>query len=147
MPFTVEEALTDEQIIDCHDTITEVLRSHLKDDIKDYVSLMHRQQSNYGYHLMFVRNENGKAVSILGYKITETLWDGKILFIDDLATLSSSRGRGCADTLMSWAIQTAKELDCDGISLDSGHSRHDAHRFYLNHGFIIASHHLKLRLK
>ena len=146
MSFIVEEALTDEQIIDCHDTITEVLRPHLK-DIKDYVSRVHRQQSNHGYHLMFVRNENGKAVSILGYRITENLWDGKILYINDLTTHSSSRGRGCADTLMSWAIQTAKELDCDAISLDSGYSRHDAHRFYLNHGFIIESHHFKQKLK
>ena len=147
MSFTVEEALTDQQIIDCHDTITEVLRPHLKDNIEGYVSQVHRQQSNYGYHLMFVRNENGKAVSILGYKITETLWDGKILFIDDFATLSSSRGRGCGDTLMSWTIQKAKELDCDGVSLDSGYSRHDAHRFYLNHAFIIEMHHLKRKLK
>jgi len=142
----VEEALSDEQIIDCHETITEVLRPHRK-DISDYLSRVRKQQKVNEYHLMFVKDEERKSVSILGFRVEDFLWSGKTLYIDDFATLSSSRGRGFADVLMKWTIQKGKDLDCDQITLDSGYTRDDGHRFYLNHGFVLGSHHFIQRLK
>ena len=35
----------------------------------------------------------------------------------------------------------------DAVHLDSGHTRFDAHRVYLSHGFRISSHHFTLKLK
>ena len=47
---------------------------------------------------------------------------------------------------MSWMIAEAREKGCRYLSLDSGVQRHDAHRFYLNLGMNITSHHFRLDL-
>jgi GNAT superfamily N-acetyltransferase len=134
------EAKTDEEILDCHKTIIEVLRPHLSD--KDlFLSRVKRQQKNHNYRLMFVRDANGSVVSILGFRVEEFLWSGLTLYIDDFATLSTARGKGFGHILMEWTINYAKELKCEQVTLDSGYSRNDAHRFYLNHGFKLSMHH------
>ena len=143
---TVCEAKTDKDILDCHRTIIEVLRPHLSDEAL-YLSRVRRQQHNHNYRLMFVRDETGEAVSILGFRVEEFLWPGITLYIDDFATLSTSRGKGFGHILMEWTINYAKDLNRDQVSLDSGYSRTDAHRFYLNHKFIINSHHFVHQLQ
>jgi GNAT superfamily N-acetyltransferase len=142
----VSEAKTDDEILDCHQTVIEVLRPHLSDKNK-YLSRVRRQQKNHNYRLMFVRDQNGCVVSILGFRVVEFLWSGITLYVDDFATLSSARGKGFGHILMEWAINYAKECDCEEISLDSGYSRNDAHRFYLNHGFKLTSHHFVQKFK
>jgi GNAT superfamily N-acetyltransferase len=142
---TVEEAKSDEQILDCYSTIVE-LRPHLNDR-QDYLSRVRRQQTNHGYHLMFVRDKSGNVVSIMGYRVEERLFTGKLFNIDDLATLSSARGHGFGGLLVKWAIKHAKQLDCERIILDSRYAEHDTHRFFMTHGFVIESHHLAQNLK
>src|SRR2546428_12253376 len=93
----IEEAKTDEDILACHETIVE-LRPH-RQDPQDYLQRVRRMQEKYGYHLMFVRDESGNPVSILGYRITETLFHGPHLYVDDVVTLSRARRRGFADIL------------------------------------------------
>jgi hypothetical protein len=66
----VSEAKSDEEILDCHQTVIEVLRSHLSDK-DEYLSRVRRQQKNHNYRLMFVRDENGCVVSILGFRVQE----------------------------------------------------------------------------
>lgn len=43
--------------------------------------------------------------------------------------------------LMDHAIDIAKKENCRRVTLDSGYTRKDAHRFYLNKGFRMTSHH------
>lgn len=139
------EAKTDEEILDCHQTITEVLRPHLSD--KDlFLSKVKRQQKNHNYRLMFVRDVNGSVVSILSFRVQEFLWSGLTLYVDDFATISTARGKGFGHILMEWTINYAKELKCEQIALDSGYGRNDSHRFYLNHGFKLSMHHLDQNL-
>jgi GNAT superfamily N-acetyltransferase len=141
------EAKTDEEILDCFETFTEDLIPHLINSGKnDYLSQVRRQQTNHNYSLMFVKDRNHKVVSILGFRVQEFLWSGKTLVIDNFATKKSARGQGFGDIMMKWAINYAKEISCVEISLFSTYMRTDAHRFYLNHGFLLESHHFVHKL-
>lgn len=70
----------------------------------------------------------------------------EILLIDDLISDVATRRNGYGSTLLKWVINEAKKVRCDQVHLDSGPQRHDAHRFYLNHGFKIIGHHFALDL-
>ena len=139
MIIEVARSLT--QLQACFEVI-QVLRPHLDQD--QYLQQVQRQQTQ-GYHLMSLTHEQ-QLVSILGYRVVEYLAWGKILYIDDLATLRSVRGQGFAGALLDWVESEAQRRDCQQIHLDSGPSRHDAHRLYLKQGFILSSHHLSKRL-
>ena len=85
---------------------------------------------------------DGDVVGCIGYRVMNLLASGKILYIDDLITSSKFRKHGCGKELLEYAINYAKELSCDQVHLDSGYTRYDAHRLYLNHGFQLVFHHL-----
>ncbi|HEV3363987.1 MAG TPA: GNAT family N-acetyltransferase, partial [Acidimicrobiia bacterium] len=70
-----------------------------------------------------------------------TLAWGDVLYIDDLVTLESHRGRGHAHRLLEWILAEGRRLGCEQIHLDSAPHRHTAHRLYLNEGFHISSYH------
>ena len=118
------------------------LRPHLSEGV--FVEKIQELKSR-GYQLAFVE-ENGLATSVAGFRLTEHLAWGKILYLDDLSTLPEHRGKGYGGRLLDWLFELAKAESCDQVHLDSGHHRHDAHRLYLNKGFRITSHHFALSL-
>ena len=67
---------------------------------------------------------------------------GKVLYIDDLITDPDKKRRGYGGKSLDWLEAEAQQLNSDEIYLDTGHGRHDAHRLYLNKGFILSSHHM-----
>lgn len=134
-------ASTDEEINSCFPAFKE-LRPKL--EYKDLLPQIRRQECQ-SYRILALR-QNNEVVSIAGFRLCEFLAWGKILYIDDLSTLTIARGNGFASTLLHWLINHAKEQGCAAIHLDSGHSRHTAHRLYLQKGFNISSHHLSLEL-
>ena len=83
------------------------------------------------------------AVAVGGFRFLHTTAWGKILYVDDLVTLPEYRSGGHGHLLMEWLLAEAKRLGCEQLHLDSGHHRHGAHRFYLNHGLHIDAHHFK----
>ena len=85
--------------------------------------------------------EDASAAS--GFRVMETLFAGRLLYVDDLVTLPEARGRGHADALFAHLDQEAERLGCDQLHLDSGvgPERADAHRFYFRHGMRIVSYH------
>ncbi len=105
-----------------------------------------RRQEQQGYKILALR-WNGEIKSIAGFRIAEYLAWGKILYIDDLSTLSAVRSQGFANTLLDRLIEFAKKSACDAVHLDSGYARHAAHRLYLNKGFELKSHHFVLDVK
>lgn len=139
--FNIQEAINEEEIKNCFITMKE-LRPHLEET--SFIEQVKRQQQN-GYHLMYLKHDNN-VVAILGYRILEYLAWGKILYIDDFATLNIMQGNGCGSALLSWAFTQAKENYCSEVHLDSGFTRYDAHRLYLNNGFKISSHHFSRSL-
>lgn len=102
-----------------------------------------------GYRLVGVfEPERPEAVAVAGYRVMTTLWEGRMLYVDDLSTLPDARGRGHAGALLAWLDTEAVGLDCAALHLDSGvgEARYTAHRQYLKHGMNIVAHHFQKRL-
>lgn len=93
-----------------------------------------------GYKLAFIGN-NEVVFSAIGFRIQTFLHSGKTLYIDDLITLEEHKKKGYAKLLLDYVKKIAIETNCETISLDSGISRKDAHRLYLNEGLFIDSFH------
>ncbi len=134
-------AETDEDIQRCFAVMQE-LRPHLGADA--FVGRVRRQQQQ-GYRLVFLEDAPDVR-SVAGFRLHENLAWGRILYIDDLATAERERRQGSASRLLDWLIAHAREHLCDQVHLDSGYQRNDAHRLYLNKGFVLSSHHFLLAL-
>ena len=124
------------------------LRSHLT--VEQAVHQIKLQQASDGFVLAFMTDEDSAepAPAVVGYRIMHLLYSGNTLYIDELSTLPDARGKGYAGALLDFAIDQARQANCQCVSLDSGQNpaRYDAHRLYLNKRFNIASHHFKLDL-
>ncbi len=135
---------TPEDIARCFETIQE-LRPHLTDKTA-FVSQVIQQQKD-GYQLVAITDQsNHQVVGCIGFRIMTTLCWGKIIYVDDLITKSSCRGKGYGSDLLDHAINFAKEHGCSQVHLDTGYTRHAAHRVYLKKGFQLHAHHMQLRL-
>src|SRR5437667_189644 len=118
------------------------LRTHIKPI--DFSARVLKQQEE-GYLLLFL--ELGSIVrSVAGFPILMLLFSGRTLYIDDLVTHDSDRSRGFGAALFDWLVEHAHEQSCEHLTLDSGVQRFAAHRFYLNRGMDITSHHFQLKL-
>ncbi|RDI24765.1 GNAT family N-acetyltransferase [Lentzea flaviverrucosa] len=115
------------------------LRPHLT-DAGEFAELV-RAQRREGYRLVVAYDETDRLVSLAGFRHMTNLYAGPHLYIDDLSTLPSARGRGHAGALLRWVDEEARRLGCAGVHLDSGTPRHDAHRLYLASGFVIPAFH------
>lgn len=98
-----------------------------------------------GYKLVALLEAN-EVKSLAGIRIVENLVSGKFLYVDDLVTDEHSRNKGHGSRMFDWLIEYGKQHDCGQLHLDSGVQRFDAHRFYLKHKMIIASHHFAMEL-
>jgi GNAT superfamily N-acetyltransferase len=89
-----------------------------------------------------------EAGAVAGFRINEFLAWGRHLYVDDLVTAGTRRGRGLADRLFAWLEDEARQCGCTQFHLDSGvgEDREDAHRFYFRHGLRIASYHFAREL-
>lgn len=62
------------------------------------------------------------------------LCDRRVLYIDDLCVDEKHRGRGIAGALYHRALELAKELSCDAVTLNVWWGNDNALRFYENCG-------------
>ncbi|MBK6910924.1 MAG: GNAT family N-acetyltransferase [bacterium] len=143
--MTIHHATSPEQIRLVYNVMRE-LRPHLTAD--QFVEQVLRQMREHGYILIYIE-ESGQPLAAAGYRRTELLHWGKVLYIDDLVTAAAARGRGCADHLFKFIVNQAREEGLAAVHLDSGtHAgRYDAHRFYHKHGMSITSYHFVLNLQ
>lgn len=105
-----------------------------------------RRQMQDGFRLAFVE-DRGVVVAVAGYRITENLFHGRFLYVDDLVTTAARRSEGHGKVLFNWLVEQARGNECQALELDSGVQRFDAHRFYLREGMQIRSHHFSLPLE
>lgn len=138
----VQIAITESEIAACFPAMHE-LRPHLTEN--DFVSRAQRQMKNHGYVLVYVASQN-EIVAVAGYRVTEFLAWGRVFYVDDLVCRSAFRERGYGGKLLDWLLEKARELSCDQFHLDSGVTRHDAHRLYLGRKLQISSHHFSREL-
>jgi GNAT superfamily N-acetyltransferase len=134
-------AKTPEQIGQCSAVMRE-LRPHIP--AIDFAARVLQQQKE-GYKIAYL--ELDRVVrSVAGFRIFKMLFSGQTLYIDDLVTHDSDRSMGYGAALFDWLVEHAKENGCEHLTLDSGVQRFAAHRFYLNRGMDITSHHFDLKL-
>jgi GNAT superfamily N-acetyltransferase len=120
------------------------LRPTLRSE-KDFVSQVIDQQKE-GYEIIAIE-ENCDVVACIGFRFLTTLaWD-KTMYIDDFITKEKACGKGYGRVLLDYVIQIAKDKTCDAVHLDTGYTRHIAHKVYLKSGFEFNSHHLSLKIK
>ena len=139
MPERVD---TDEAISACYDVMTQ-LRPHVPR--VEFLRTVRALQAD-GLQLACVR-EGGRVVAVAGYRISNNLFCGKHLYVDDLVTDESERSKGHGKVLLAWLRALAIENDCDVFHLDSGVQRKRAHQFYLREGLELSSYHFSERLK
>ena len=114
------------------------LRTHITGE-DEFVRRVQRQQAE-GYLLAYVES-GGEIRACAGYRYLETLFAGKMIYVDDLVTRASDRSLGFGAQLFDWLMNEARAHGCAELHLDSGVQRFDAHRFYLAKRMKISSHH------
>jgi GNAT superfamily N-acetyltransferase len=134
-------AVTTAQVGSCSSVMRE-LRPQIK--ASDFAARVLHQQTE-GYQLAFLELD-GVVRSVAGFRIFNLLFSGGTLYIDDLVTHDADRSRGFGAALFDWLVDYAKKQGCERLTLDSGVQRFAAHRFYLNRGMDITSHHFDLKL-
>jgi GNAT superfamily N-acetyltransferase len=137
----IQLAETDEQVLGCFATLSQ-LRPHLERE--KFLDQVHRQQQQ-GYQIVFVEVEN-HALAVAGFRVSENLFAGKFMYVDDLVVDEQVRSQQYGQHLFEWLVEYAKQQGCKELALDSGVHRFDAHRFYLRQRMKIASHHFSLGL-
>ncbi|WBB89333.1 GNAT family N-acetyltransferase [Verrucosispora sp. WMMC514] len=68
------------------------------------------------------------------------------LLVEAVRVRSDQRGRGLGRRMMTWAIDAARQRGCGLVQLTTDKTRHDAHRFYANLGFVASHEGMKLSL-
>jgi GNAT superfamily N-acetyltransferase len=141
-PLDIRVAFTEDEIAACFPVLHE-LRPHLLEH--EFVTRVQHQIKTHGYVLVYIASHN-QIVAAAGYRVAEFLAWGRIFYVDDLISRSAFRKRGHGGMLLDWLLEKAKELSCDQFHLDSGVTRHDAHRLYLSRKLQISSHHFSKEL-
>jgi GNAT superfamily N-acetyltransferase len=103
------------------------------------------EQRAEGYRLVAAVDDDGSVSAVAGFRVRNTLADGRILYVDDLSTLPAARRRGYGRALLDWCVHEGRRLGCDELHLDSsvGADRQDAHRLYFNAGMRVSAYHFE----
>ena len=83
------------------------------------------------------------VVGLAVYRWHENTFDGVKFYVDDLVTDETRRSKGIGHALIEHLEGVARKLGADGIMLDSGTQRTQAHRFYFREGFVIPAFNFK----
>lgn len=134
-------ATTTEDLTACFEVMKELRPHH---NLESFVTAIAAMQQE-GYHLLYLQDE-GRVVSVAGFRFTTTLYDGLIIDFDDFVTLEAGRGKGYGSMVFDHLAGIAKEKGINSIHLNSAHHRYDAHRFYLDKKMRIIAHHFRLEV-
>ena len=140
--MNIKALKTYDEIVQSFDAFCE-LRPHLTDKEVFVAQVMQQQKESYE---IIATYEQEEVVACIGFRFLTTLAWGKILYIDDLITKEKTRGKGYGKILLDHVIQIAIERLCQEVHLDTGYTRHAAHKVYLKQGFEFNCHHLALKL-
>jgi len=132
-------ATTREQVAFCKEVLF-AFRTSL--DETTYIDLIMEMITNQSYNLVYIPNEeNTRAVAFIGYRTMHLLLTSWTIYIDDLYSDPGYRGKGYAGALLDHVDQQAAAAGIRFVHLDSGYMLHDAHRLYLNKGYVLACNH------
>lgn len=137
----IQTATSHEEFTRCFEVMKELRPHH---NLESFITAMDAMQKE-GYHLLYLEDE-GRIVSVAGFRFTTTLYDGLIIDFDDFVTLTDGRSKGYGARVFDHLVGIAKEKGIKAIHLNSNHQRFDAHRFYLNKKMKIVAHHFRIEL-
>ena len=58
-----------------------------------------RRQQSAGYVVAFLESD-GEVRAVAGYRILESLFSGRFMYVDDLVTRATDRSAGCGSELL-----------------------------------------------
>lgn len=140
---TISEVTSDLEIEQCWEVIS-LLRPHL--DKNNWKEIIYEMMKNEKYRISGIM-ENNQCVAFAGYRIMNSLHSGHIIYIDDLCTLESHRGKGLGSQLLEYIEQMARTNAMDAVVLDTDFTNNTAQKVYLKSGFQLAALHLAHPLK
>ncbi|NOT00385.1 MAG: GNAT family N-acetyltransferase [Phycisphaerales bacterium] len=112
---------------------------------QSFVDQAGRQSANGGYRLAMLE-DGGRVRAVAGFRVTENLFSGRHVYVDDLVTDESVRSNGLGGQLFDWLVEHAKSEGCVRFELDSGVQRGGAHRFYFQKRMHISSYRFRMEL-
>jgi GNAT superfamily N-acetyltransferase len=121
-----------------------LLRPHL--DKNNWTAMISEMMQHEKYSIAGIMKDD-KCVAFAGYRIMTSLHSGHVIYLDDLCTLESHRGKGLASQLLSYVKAIALSTQKDGVVLDTDFTNHTAQSLYLKSGFKLAALHLSCDLR
>jgi ribosomal protein S18 acetylase RimI-like enzyme len=141
--YQVKIIKTDLEIQQCWE-VAFLLRPHLNKN--NWSSMISEMMLNEKYCIAGIM-DNDKFVAFAGYRIMTSLHSGNIIYIDDLCTLESYRGKGLASQLLRHVKAIAISNNKDAVVLDTNFNNNTAQKLYLSNGFKLAALHLACDLR
>ena len=141
--YQVKIIKTDFEIEQCWE-VAFLLRPHLNKN--NWSSTISEMMQNEKYSIAGIM-DNDKVVAFAGYRIITSLHSGNIIYIDDLCTLESHRGKGLASQLLRYVKAIAISNNKDAVVLDTNFNNNTAQKLYLSNGFKLAALHLACDLR
>lgn len=138
----IRHAETAAEIARCHPLMRQ-LRPRLE-SVEQFIEI-YRRQVVAGYRLL-VRWSGETPVALAGYRISENLFHGQHIYIDDLISDTASRNLGNGRALLEFLKNEAKCLGCTQLVLDTAVSNLTAQRLYQNFGMAAEVLHFFVRL-
>ncbi|MDD4976786.1 MAG: GNAT family N-acetyltransferase [Bacteriovorax sp.] len=103
--------------------------------LSEYIFIYDQAHRTDGYEIVAIE-ENGKILSVMGYRILYDFVRGKHIYIDDLVSTEEARSKGLGAELLFYAESVAKELNCNGLRLCTGLDNNRGMKFYERNGWI-----------
>lgn len=141
--YQVKLIKTDLEIQQCWE-VAFLLRPHL--DKNNWLPIISEMMQNEKYSIAGIM-DNDKFVAFAGYRVMTSLHSGNIIYIDDLCTLESYRGKGLASQLLEHVKAIAISTHKDAVVLDTDFNNNTAQKLYLKSGFQLAALHLACDLR
>ena len=141
--YQIKTIKTDFEIQQCWE-VAFLLRPHMNK--LNWTSMIWEMMQNEKYCIAGIM-DNDKCVAFAGYRHMTTLHSGNFIYIDDLCTLESHRGKGLASQLLRHVKSIAISGGKDAVVLDTDFSNDTAQKVYLKNGFKLAALHLSCDLR
>ena len=113
-------------------TVLKQLRTDLS--YKEFEDLIYDMR--HMEYKMFGIIQGEKLITYAGVAVQTNLYHKRHLFIFDLVTDASERGKGYGKKMLEYLEAYARVAMCENIILSSGFSKEKAHKFYNSEGFL-----------
>lgn len=109
------------------------LRPHLADN---YTAIMAGIFADGG-EMIVALDAAGEVVGVAVYRCFRNTFSGVRFYVDDLVVDITRRSSGVGKAMLAWLGQEAARRGANGLQLESGTQRTQAHKFYFREGFVI----------